>query len=129
MQSCAHVYPQGLLDLDIFLLGACALGTHALCSFFSSTCLPTHALGTCVLCLFCLSTNTRSFYFSEYEILTVELVNPKYWNRSWLAPFLGHDLTRNHPPKKANYFRVPFITCCHTVTLPRFKPPCLCDMY
>src|SRR6266581_8792201 len=58
-------------------------------------------LGTRVLCLFS-SINTRSFYFSEYELLTAELENPKYWNRSWLAPFLGRDSTRNHPPKMPN---------------------------
>src|SRR5712691_12135220 len=104
MQLRAHVYPQGSPTRlrHISFRGTCLKNTCFMFFLFFSTCLPTRALGTRVLCLFCLSTNTRSFYFSEYEILTAELVNPKYWNHSWLAPFLGHDSTRNHPPKMPN---------------------------
>src|SRR5260221_1853441 len=106
MQLRTHVYPQGSPTRlrHISFRGTCLKNTCFMFFLFFSTCLPTRALGTCVLCLFCLSTNTRSFYFSEYEILTAELVNPKYWHRSWLAPFLGSDSTRNRPPEKANSY-------------------------
>ncbi len=90
-------------------------------------------LGTCALCLFFTLTNTRSFYFSEYEILTAELVNPSTLEivpgslLLWVVT--RHVIISQKCPTLPNWANIPCHTDCllpliphHRLDLPSLLP-------
>src|SRR5260221_1313437 len=90
-------------------------------------------LGTRALCLFFTSTNTRSLYFSEYEILTAELVNPSTLEivpgslLLWVVTRHVIIIISQKCPTLPNWTNIPRHTDCLSPLIPhhRLDPPSL----